>query len=84
MRRQLLPILFLLPALGLLGFLPRYPLGRLFATSFQNLGPSSSSNHKVVWNGLANYRTLFASGGPRHLRSADGRLRPRMRGPDYG
>jgi N,N'-diacetylchitobiose transport system permease protein len=38
-----------------------YPLGRLVATSFQNLGPIQLIGHKVVWNGLANYRTLFTN-----------------------
>ncbi len=60
-RRQLLPLLLLLPALGLIGLMTGYPLGRLVATSFQNLGPIQLIGHKVVWNGLANYRTLFTS-----------------------
>jgi N,N'-diacetylchitobiose transport system permease protein len=38
-------------------------LGRLIATSFQNLGAFQLVQHKVVWDGLANYRTIFASGG---------------------
>jgi N,N'-diacetylchitobiose transport system permease protein len=62
LRRQLFPILLILPALGLLGLLLGYPIGRLFATSFQNLGLFQLISHKVVWNGFANYRTLFSSG----------------------
>jgi N,N'-diacetylchitobiose transport system permease protein len=60
-RRQLLPLLFVLPALGLLGFMTLYPLGRLIATSFQNMGPFQLIQHKVEWNGLANYKELFSS-----------------------
>lgn len=63
LRRQLLPLLFLLPTVGLIGFLTIYPLGRLVATSFQNLGAFQLVQHKVVWDGLTNYRTLFTSGG---------------------
>jgi N,N'-diacetylchitobiose transport system permease protein len=63
LRRQLLPLLFLLPSVGLISFLTLYPLGRLIATSFQNLGAFQLVQHKVVWDGLANYRTIFASGG---------------------
>jgi N,N'-diacetylchitobiose transport system permease protein len=59
---QLFPILLILPAVGLLGFLQGYPIARLFATSFQNLGLFQLFSHKVVWNGFANYRTLFSSG----------------------
>jgi N,N'-diacetylchitobiose transport system permease protein len=62
LRRQLFPILLILPALVLLGVLLGYPIGRLFATSFQNLGIFQLISHKVVWNGFANYRTLFSSG----------------------
>jgi N,N'-diacetylchitobiose transport system permease protein len=51
-----------LPALGLLAFLQGYPIVRLFATSFQELGIFQLISHKVVWNGFANYRTLFSSG----------------------
>jgi len=60
-RRQLLPIVLVLPALGLLGLMVFYPLGRLVATSFQELGPFQLISHKVVWDGLANYRSLFTS-----------------------
>ena len=45
-----------------MAFLQGYPIGRLFATSFQNLGLLQLFSHKVVWNGFANYRTLFSSG----------------------
>jgi len=62
-RRQLLPLLFLLPSVGLISFLTLYPLGKLIATSFQNLGAFQLVQHKVVWDGLENYRTIFASGG---------------------
>ncbi len=58
-----MPLLFLLPSVGLISFLTLYPLGRLIATSFQNLGAFQLVQHKVVWDGLANYRTIFASGG---------------------
>ncbi|MGH9107281.1 MAG: carbohydrate ABC transporter permease [Acidimicrobiales bacterium] len=61
LRRQLLPICLLLPALGLIGLMTGYPLGRLFATSFQNLGLFQLFSHQVVWNGFSNYRTLFSS-----------------------
>ena len=61
MRRQLLPFLLLLPALVLIGVMDGYPIGRLFATSFQQLGLQQLFSHKVIWNGLANYRTLFSS-----------------------
>jgi N,N'-diacetylchitobiose transport system permease protein len=60
-RRQLLPLLFVLPALGLLGFMTLYPLVRLIATSFQNMGPFQLIQHKVEWNGVTNYKTLFDS-----------------------
>ncbi|HTW10951.1 MAG TPA: sugar ABC transporter permease [Acidimicrobiales bacterium] len=56
-----MPLLLVLPALGLLGFMTLYPLGRLIATSFQNLGAFQLIQHKVQWNGLANYRSLFTS-----------------------
>jgi N,N'-diacetylchitobiose transport system permease protein len=62
LRRQLFPVLLVLPALGLLAFLQGYPIVRLFATSFQNLGLFQLISHKVEWNGLANYRTLLSSG----------------------
>jgi N,N'-diacetylchitobiose transport system permease protein len=61
LRRQLLPFLLLLPALGLLGLMAVYPIGRLIATSFQNLGPFQLVSHQVVWNGFSNYKTLFSS-----------------------
>ncbi|MGC8626625.1 MAG: carbohydrate ABC transporter permease [Acidimicrobiales bacterium] len=61
LRRQLFPLLLLLPALGLIGLMTAYPLGRLVATSFQELGPLQLIGHKVLWDGLANYRTLFTS-----------------------
>ncbi|HTV10910.1 MAG TPA: sugar ABC transporter permease [Acidimicrobiales bacterium] len=61
LRRQLLPVALVLPALGLLALMIFYPLGRLVATSFQNLGPFQLISHKVVWDGLANYRSLFTS-----------------------
>jgi N,N'-diacetylchitobiose transport system permease protein len=60
-RRQLFPFLMLLPALGLLGLIAIYPIGRLIATSFQDLGPLQLVSHLVVWDGLSNYRTLFTS-----------------------
>jgi N,N'-diacetylchitobiose transport system permease protein len=60
-RQQLLPLLLLLPALGLLGFLVGYPVGRLVATSFQQLGLQQLFTHKVVWDGFGDYRTLFSS-----------------------
>jgi len=63
LRRRLFPLLLLVPALGLLGLMTLYPLGRLIATSFQDLGLFQLVSHKVVWNGLANYRTIFSSGG---------------------
>jgi N,N'-diacetylchitobiose transport system permease protein len=61
LRRQLLPLLLLLPSLGLLGLMVGYPLGLLIATSFQNLGLFQLVSHKVVWDGFSNYRTLFTS-----------------------
>jgi len=60
-RRQLFPLLLLLPALCLLGVMDGYPIGRLFATSFQHLGLPQLFSHKVIWNGVSNYRTLFNS-----------------------
>jgi N,N'-diacetylchitobiose transport system permease protein len=39
-----------------------YPLGKLIATSFQQLGLRQLFTHQVVWNGLTNYRALFSSG----------------------
>lgn len=63
-RRQLLPILLLLPALVLLGALAFYPLGKLFITSFQQVGlPQviAPKLHPVAWDGLANYRSIFTS-----------------------
>ena len=44
-KRQLLAIAFVLPALALLGVMTGYPLGRLVATSFQELGPFQLINH---------------------------------------
>ena len=61
LRRQLFPLLLLLPALGLLALISLYPLGRLVATSFQNMGPFQLVSHQVVWDGLTNYKTLFTS-----------------------
>ena len=61
LRRQWIPLLLVMPALALLGFMVLYPLGRLIATSFQNLGVFQLISHKVVWNGLANYRSLLSS-----------------------
>jgi N,N'-diacetylchitobiose transport system permease protein len=43
---------------GVLG----YPIGQLFATSFQQLGLFQLISHHVVWNGLANYRQVLSSG----------------------
>jgi N,N'-diacetylchitobiose transport system permease protein len=63
-RRQLLPLLLLLPAVVLLGVLTFYPLGKLVITSFQQLGlPQviSPKLHPPAWSGLANYRTMFGS-----------------------
>lgn len=54
-------VLLLLPALGLLGLMVLYPIGRLVATSFQNFGLFQLISHKVIWDGLTNYRTLFSS-----------------------
>jgi N,N'-diacetylchitobiose transport system permease protein len=54
--------MLMLPALGLLSLTSLYPIGRLIATSFQNLGPFQLIQHKVVWNGISNYKTLFSSG----------------------
>ena len=62
LRRQLFPLTLMLPALGLLSLTSLYPIGRLVATSFQNMGPFQLIQHKVDWNGLANYKTLFTSG----------------------
>src|ERR1700677_279670 len=62
LRRQLFPLMLMLPALGLLSLTSLYPIGRLIATSFQNLGPFQLIQHKVVWNGISNYKTLFSSG----------------------
>jgi N,N'-diacetylchitobiose transport system permease protein len=62
LRRQLFPFLLILPALGLIGLMLGYPIGRLFATSFQDLGLLQLFSHKVVWNGFANYRSLLSSG----------------------
>jgi N,N'-diacetylchitobiose transport system permease protein len=62
LRRQLFPVFLILPALALLGLLQGYPIVRLFATSFQQLGLLQLFSHKVVWNGFANYRTLLSSG----------------------
>jgi N,N'-diacetylchitobiose transport system permease protein len=61
LRRQLLPFLLLLPALVLVGGVLGYPIGQLVATSFQQLGLFELIGHRVVWNGLTNYRTVFAS-----------------------
>ncbi|SRR5579875_1614868 len=60
-RRHALPVALLLPSLGLIGLMTGYPLGRLVATSFQDLGLPELIGHKVVWDGLANYRELFTS-----------------------
>jgi N,N'-diacetylchitobiose transport system permease protein len=62
LRRQLFPVFLILPALALLGLLQGYPIVRLFATSFQDLGLLQLFSHKVVWNGFDNYRTLLSSG----------------------
>src|SRR5580658_8810237 len=61
LRRQLFPLTLMLPALGLLALTSLYPIGRLVATSFQNMGPFQLIQHKVDWNGIANYKTLFSS-----------------------
>lgn len=61
LRRQLFPLLLVLPALGLLSLISLYPIGRLVATSFQNLGPFQLVSHQVVWDGFTNYKTLFTS-----------------------
>src|SRR5580704_7581274 len=61
LRRQLFPFLLILPAIGLIGLMLGYPIGRLFATSFQDLGLLQLFSHKVVWNGFANYRSLLSS-----------------------
>jgi N,N'-diacetylchitobiose transport system permease protein len=63
-RRQLFPLLLLVPALVLLGALAFYPLGKLFLTSFQQVGLSqviSPKLHPATWAGLGNYRSLFSS-----------------------
>ena len=60
--RQLLPIGLLLPALVLVGGVLGYPIGQLFATSFQQLGLFQLIGHHVVWDGLANYRQVLTSG----------------------
>jgi N,N'-diacetylchitobiose transport system permease protein len=60
-RRQILPILFVLPAVGLLGVMVGYPLGRLIATAFQQLGPFQLINHQVIWDGFTNFRSIFDS-----------------------
>jgi N,N'-diacetylchitobiose transport system permease protein len=62
LRRQLFPVVLILPALGLLSLISLYPIGRLVATSFQNMGPFQLIQHKVVWDGISNYKTLFSSG----------------------
>lgn len=61
LRRQLLPFLLLLPALVLVGGVLGYPIGQLVATSFQQLGLFELIGHHVIWDGLTNYRTVFAS-----------------------
>ena len=60
--RQLLPFALLLPALVLVAGVLGYPIGQLFATSFQQLGLFQLISHHVVWNGLANYRQVLSSG----------------------
>lgn len=63
-RRQLLALLLLLPSLVLLGVLAFYPLAKLVATSFEQVGlPQviSPKLHPAAWAGLANYRALFSS-----------------------
>jgi N,N'-diacetylchitobiose transport system permease protein len=63
-RRQLFAILLLLPALALLGVLAFYPLAKLVATSFEQVGlPQviSPKLHPAAWAGLGNYRALFSS-----------------------
>lgn len=62
LRRQLFPLTLMLPALGLLALISLYPIGRLIATSFQEMGPFQLIQHKVVWDGISNYKTLFSSG----------------------
>lgn len=62
LRRQLFPLMLILPALGLLSLISLYPIGRLLATSFQKMGPFQLISHQVVWNGLSNYKTLLSSG----------------------
>lgn len=60
--RQLLPFALLLPALVLVAGVLGYPIGQLFATSFQQLGLFQLISHHVVWDGLANYRQVLTSG----------------------
>lgn len=60
-RRQLLPLVLLLPALVLVGVVLGYPIGQLVATSFQELGVFQLLSHHVIWNGLGNYKSLFSS-----------------------
>jgi len=61
LRRQLLPLLLLLPALVLIGVVLGYPIGELVATSFQQLGVFQLLGHTTVWDGLSNYQTLLSS-----------------------
>lgn len=60
-RRAILPLVLLLPTIALVGGVLGYPIGQLVATSFQQLGLFQLIGHHVVWNGLANYKTLFSS-----------------------
>lgn len=61
LRRQLFPLLLLLPAVALLGGVLGYPIGQVVATSFQQLGNRQLILHLVTWDGLSNYRALFSS-----------------------
>ncbi len=85
LRRQLFPLTLMLPALGLLALTSLYPIGRLVATSFQNMGPFQLIQHKVDWNGIANYKTLFSQRQrPRDLGAANSGLRLHLRSPHNG
>jgi len=62
LRRKLVPLALLFPAVALLGGLLGWPIGDLVATSFQQVGLFQLISHHVVWDGLANYKQLFTSG----------------------